>query len=69
MGQKLDFADFVADWLDKHEVYDPQQVKDVTTAAWACGWHWFTEELIEYYRLVNDIYQLNDDGTVTVFEG
>lgn len=67
-GQKLSFSDFIAHWLEKHDVLDNNQREPIIYAIVRTGWEFFEDELLEYFTMRTDLYRLNDDGTVTVLE-
>lgn len=68
IGQKLSFHDFVLEWLEKHDIDGAYQQEQIIRAMYLCGWDFFQEELFEYFDSNSDIYQVNEDCSVTVFE-
>lgn len=67
-GQKLNFNDFISDWLEEHEIFDGFQVDTIIDLINGVGWEFFNDELISYFESLPDLYKINDDETVTVYE-
>ena len=66
-GQKLSFAQFIVDWMEKHDIHDTFKEEVIIGSIWKAGWYFFEDELVEYFRSCPD-YTLNDDLSVTVLE-
>lgn len=68
IGEKLSFAEFVADWLDRHDIDGAYQKEQIIRAMYLCGWDFFQEELFEYFEECSDRYRVEEDLSVTVLE-
>lgn len=64
-GQKLDFNDFVIEWLDSHDITDDIQQEYIRKAMLSAGWKFFEPELIDYFS-ASEEYFITADREVIV---
>jgi hypothetical protein len=67
-GMKLSIADFIEEWLEKHDIYDSDKINVIAPAIQRAGWPFFHDELVLYFENVED-YEIDDNEGVTVLDG